>query len=53
MYVCVCVCANQFKTSTSPPPVIPQVHVFDYFLGSGVFELCLGGVGNLNQNCQF
>ena len=45
------ICTNQFKAPTSPPG---KHWAYDHHLclGSGEFDHCPGGVGNLNQKCQ-
>ena len=45
---------QQFEASTSLlPPRNPWVFDCGLYLGrGGKFEPCLGGVGNLDQNCQ-
>ena len=42
-------CADQFETSTSPPPGKPRAIDCASCPGRGEFERCLGGVGNLNR----
>ena len=42
-------CADQFETSTFPPPGKPRACDCASCPGRGEFERCLGGVGNLNQ----
>ena len=42
-------CADQFETSTYPPPSIPWAFDCVSCPGRGEFERCVGRVGNLNR----